>query len=218
VRGVLSEDKTALEHDVMLNDWIDFPLQSELKKVTGSDVRLENDAVLAGLGEAIFGSGKDVEVIVYHDISTGVGGAKIVSGKITEESIGIEPGHQILDIDRTILGEDIVPTLENLVSGRAVEERMGVKPADIQTDDVIWNELAGYLAQGLRNSILYWAPEMIILGGSMMTGTPCIPLDVVRKQTVIVLGDVTDSPFITLSTLKTEAGLYGALALGTQIK
>ena len=65
VRGVLSEDKTALEHDVMLNDWIDFPLQSELKKVTGSDVRLENDAVLAGLGEAIFGSGKDVEVIVW---------------------------------------------------------------------------------------------------------------------------------------------------------
>ena len=95
---------------------------------------------------------------------------------------------------------------------------MGTKPYDIPQDDIIWDELAGYLAQGLRNTILYWSPEIIILGGSMMTGDPNIPLEVVRKETVAVLDDVVSSPFITLAKLGDEAGLYGAMALAEQQK
>ena len=80
-----------------------------------------------------------------------------------------------------------MPTLENLVSGTAVEKRLGMKPYDIPQSDVIWDELAGYLAQGLRNTILYWSPEAIILGGSMIIGDPKIPLEAIRKATVEVL-------------------------------
>jgi fructokinase len=119
----------------------------------------------------------------------------------------------VLDIDRTILGEDIPPTLENLVSGRAVEDRTKTKPYDIPQDDVIWDELAGYLAQGLRNTVLYWSPEAIILGGSMITGEPNIPIEAVRRATVAVLDGVVPCPFITTAKLGDEAGLYGALAL-----
>ena len=211
MRGILSDDKTRLEHDVILSAWQFFPLVEELHDIAKAPVTLENDSALAGLGEAVCGAGQGTEVVVYHDISTGVGGAKIVGGKLDEESTGIEPGHQVLDIDRTILGDDITPTLENLISGRAVEARVGMAPNDITADDVIWVELAGYLAQGLRNSILYWSPEMIVLGGSMMTGEPCIPLDSVRKETVAVLDGVSSCPFITLGTLGQNAGLYGAM-------
>ncbi|MCU0678518.1 MAG: ROK family protein, partial [Candidatus Pacebacteria bacterium] len=162
--------------------------------------------------EAVFGAGQGVDLVVYHTISTGVGGVKIESGKIDTSSVGFEPGHQVLDIDRTILGENIQPTLENLVSGRAVEERMGVKPYEIDQADVVWDELAGYLAQGLRNTVLYWSPDMIILGGSMMVGDPKIPLDSVRRATVAVLDGVMPCPFITTAALGDEAGLHGALA------
>lgn len=211
MRGVLTEDKMRLRHDTVLSAWQNFPLAEELRDIAKTSIVIENDSAMAGLGEAVCGAGQGVDTIVYHDISTGVGGAKIVQGTLDTSSTSIEPGHQVLDIDRTILGEDVPPTLENLISGRAVEARMGMKPAEILPNDVIWDELAGYLAQGLRNSILYWSPEMIILGGSMMTGNPGIPLDVVRQQTVAVLADVAPCPFITLGTLGDYAGLYGAM-------
>lgn len=213
IRGVLNESKTGIEHDAILSNWNDFDLVAALQAVYDVPVTLENDTALAGLGEATFGSGQGIDLIVYHTISTGVGGVRVDRGVIDAASAGFEPGHQVLDIDRTILGLDIVPTLENLVSGTAVEARLGVKPYDIPQSDVIWEELAGYLAQGLRNTILYWSPEVIILGGSMMTGDPNIPLEAVRKATVAVLDGFVACPFITIAKLGDEAGLYGALAL-----
>jgi predicted NBD/HSP70 family sugar kinase len=213
IRGVLSEERRGIVHDEVLTDWVDFDVLEALEKKFSVPMYLENDAALAGLGEAHFGAGKGVDLLVYHTISTGVGGVRITEGRIDAASAGFEPGHQVLDIDRTILGEDIVPTLENLVSGTAVEKRLGTKAYDIPQEDVIWDELAGYLAQGLRNTILYWSPEAIILGGSMIIGDPKIPIESIRKATVEVLDSFVECPYITTASLGDEAGLYGALAL-----
>ncbi len=211
IRGVLRDDRLGIDHDAILSEWANVSVVDALQDHFKTKVFLENDTALAGLGEAVHGAGKGIDIVVYHTVSTGVGGVKIVNGEIDAASVGFEPGHQVLDIDRTILGEQVQPTLENLVSGRAVEERMGVKPYEIDQNDIIWDELAGYLAQGLRNTALYWSPEAIILGGSMMVGDPKIPLDSVRRATVAVLDGVVPCPFITTSELGDEAGLHGAL-------
>jgi predicted NBD/HSP70 family sugar kinase len=87
-----------------------------------------------------------------------------------------------------------------------------MKPREIPQEDMIWDELAEYLAQGLRNTILYWSPEVIILGGSMMIGTPKIPLEAVRKYTVETLNGFVDCPYITIAQLGDDAGLYGGMA------
>jgi len=128
-------------------------------------------------------------------------------------TVGFEPGHQILDVDRTILGDEISPTLENLVSGTAVENRLGIKPYDIPQTDLLWKELAGYLAQGLRNTVMYWSPEVIVLGGSMIIGDPRIEIADIRRETVEVLDGFVECPFITEAKLGDEAGLYGAMAI-----
>ena len=151
--------------------------------------------------------------MVYHTISTGVGGAKIENGKIDSYHLGFEPGKQVLDIDRTILGEDILPTLENLVSGTAVEERTGEKPYEIPQTDAIWDQLANYLAHGLRNTIFYWSPELIVLGGSMITGNPAIEIANIQKHTQNILGNEVAIPEIKKAKLGDESGLYGAMAL-----
>lgn len=213
VRGLLNEEKTGIHNDAVLRGWAHQSLVGELKKTYGDmPLWLENDTALAGLGEAVFGAGQGLDIVVYHTISTGVGGVKIEQGVIDLATNGFEPGHQVLDIDRTILGDEITPTLENLVSGTAVETRMGVKPYEIPQEDAIWDELAEYLAQGLRNTILYWSPEVIVLGGSMIVGEPKIPLEAIRKYTVAALNGFVECPFITTAALKDEAGLYGALA------
>ena len=211
IRGQLSEDRSTMHHDDILTKWQDFPLVKALREAWQCPVYLENDTAMAALGEATRGAGKDFSLVVYHTISTGVGGAKVEYGWLDDASVGFEPGHQVIDIDRTVLGPDVTPTLENLISGRAVEERTGSKPYDIPQDDVLWDTLASYLGQGLRNTILYWSPEIIVLGGSMIVGDPRIPLDAIRTYTVKALDGFTESPFITTATLGDTAGLYGAL-------
>lgn len=211
VRGRLNEEKTGLDNDLVLATWRGKSIAAELQRYANVPVFLENDSAMAGLGEAVFGAGKGLDIIAYHTVSTGVGGVKVENGQIDLASVGFEPGHQILDIDRTVLGDDIVPTLENLVSGTALAERFGVPAYDIPQDDVVWDELAEYLAQGLRNTVMYWSPEAIILGGSMILGDPAINIDSIRKYTVESIDGFVDSPLITKATLGDEAGLYGGL-------
>ncbi len=211
IRGSLNENKSEVVYDSVLSKWIDKPLTESLKKKLKTEVYLENDAALAGLGEAHFGAGKDLDIVAYHTISTGVGGAKIEYGKIDDNRTGFEPGKQVLDIDHTILGEDIEPTLENLVSGGAIEERMGVKPYDIDQSDATWDQLAMFLAHGLRNTILYWSPDVVVLGGSMVLGNPRILLDDILRHTNIVLGESTQCPLIVDARLGDKSGLYGAM-------
>lgn len=213
VRGLLNEDKTEIDNDTILKAWAKKPLTEKLSKQFKAPVYLENDTALAGLGEATQGAGESTDIVAYHSISSGVGGVRIEHGIIDEASTGFQPGHQVLDIDRTILGDEISPTLENLISGTGVETRLGTNPIDIPQSDVIWDELAEYLAQGLRNTILYWSPDVIVLGGSMILGDPKIEIEKIRKYTVEVLDGFTASPFITTGSLKDEACLYGAMTM-----
>ena len=213
LRGRLTEDKTGIENDVILTKWAGKNVVKKLKQFADVPVFIENDTAIAGVGEAVFGAGRGSEIVAYHTISTGVGGVKIEDGEIDHASSGFEPGHQILDIDRTVLGEDITPTLENLVSGTAVGERFGVKAYEIPQSDIVWDELAEYLAQGLRNTILYWSPDVIVLGGSMIVGDPAISVDAIRKYTVEVIDGFVETPLIAKAELGDHAGLFGAMAI-----
>lgn len=213
LRGRLTEDKTGIENDAILTKWAGKNVVKKLQQFADVPVFLENDTAIAGVGEAMYGAGREAEIVAYHTVSTGVGGVKIENGEIDHASTGFEPGHQILDIDRTVLGEDITPTLENLVSGTAVGERFGVKAYEIPQSDVVWDELAEYLAQGLRNTILYWSPDVIVLGGSMIVGDPAIMVDTVRKYTVEVIDGFVETPLICKAELGDHAGLFGAMAV-----
>jgi predicted NBD/HSP70 family sugar kinase len=212
-RGLLNEEKTGIQNDGPLSKWVGKSIVDALHKEFKCQVFLENDAAVAGLGEAVYGAGKGLDIVAYHTVSTGVGGVKIENGQIDHASVGFEPGKQILDIDRTILGADIEPTLENLVSGTAIETRFGMKPYEIPQSDVIWDELAEYLAQGLRNTILYWSPDAIVIGGSMVIGDPKIQIDAIRKYTVGLVENFEVAPLITEAKLGDEAGLYGGMTL-----
>lgn len=213
IRGPLNHEKTGIVSETKLLDWVGRNIVGDLTKKFGAPVYLENDTAIVGLGEAVYGAGKGHAIVAYHTVSTGVGGARIIDGKIDTATVGFEPGHQELDIDRSVLGHAVKHTLQNLISGEALEKRRGVKPYQIVQEDPVWDELAGYLAFGLKNTIVYWSPDIIVLGGSMIVGDPRIFLEDIVRHTKEVLGELVPCPPIVDASLKDEGGLYGAMAL-----
>jgi len=214
IRGPLNREKTEIVSETVLVDWIQKPLVETLSQAFSAPCYLENDAALVGLGEASVGAGKGGSIVAYYTVSTGVGGARIVDGHVDVATSGFEPGKQVVDIDRTLHPElSLTGTLEELISGEGLQKRMGKKPYEVPQEDPVWDELAGYLAYGLKNTIVYWSPDTIVLGGSMIVGDPRIMLSVVREKTEALVAGLVPCPRIVDATLKDEGGLYGACAL-----
>jgi predicted NBD/HSP70 family sugar kinase len=195
-----------------IDGWTPEKLKNDLGKVFGASVYIENDAAIVGLGEANWGAGKGFEIVAYITVSTGVGGARIIDGKIDERAIGFEPGKQIVDME-----EGFNKTLEELISGKALKERTGKHPKDI-TDEDVWDEHAKILAVGLNNIIVEWSPNCVVLGGSMITGNPSIPLDKTEKYLKEILKIFPKLPIIKKAELGDFGGLYGALAYLKNLK
>ena len=214
------------EHSMLLNApnlplWQGKPLKRELKRIFKTDVHIENDSALGGLGEAHYGAGKGIEIVAYVTVSTGVGGARIVNGVIDKNRFGFEPGHQIISVGGAhclqCSGEKIenvsVGKLRDVISGAEVERRFGKKPYDIPQDDPLWGTLARLLAVGLNNSIVHWSPDVIVLGGSMITGNPAILLSDIERHVNEIVNIFPKKPLFKMAELKDVGGLYGALAL-----
>lgn len=210
--GPLDKNKTMLVKSPHIGGWVgkDFKLKAE--QILNAPVYLENDADLATLGEANFGAGINHQIVAYLTISTGVGGGRVVNKKIDENSLGFEPGHQIIVPDGAPCNCGGKGHLESYVSGSGLLKTYQKKGEEI-TDPKVWDEVAKYLAIGLNNVTTLWSPDIIILGGAVMKS---ISLDAVRAYLKEVLTIFPQAPEIQLAKLGDPAGLYGALALITK--
>lgn len=216
IRGVLMADHSGIAHDDILTDWEGRNLVHDIGVRMNVSVILENDADIAGLGEVHFGAGKGFPIVAYLTVSTGVGGARIVEGKIDKKSRGFEPGQQVIDSDQTLCPACESRTLEDYISGTALEARFHKKPYEILQSDPVWDELAHWLAHGLKNTIVYWSPDAIVLGGSMIVGDPRILLADIQRHTEQVLDGLVPCPPIKDALLADVGGLYGAMVLLSQ--
>ncbi|MSR76153.1 MAG: ROK family protein [Candidatus Ryanbacteria bacterium] len=202
--GVIDQIQGTLVRAPHLEGWAGKPFVADLSAALGTKVLVENDAALAGLGEAIHGAGKSNTIVAYLTISTGVGGVRIVNGAIDAHRIGFEPGHQIIaHHDQSYI------TLESLVSGSGIERRLGKKPEDI-VDPAVWQEVTAKFAIGVANTILLWAPDIVVIGGALKDRLSLTTLEQHIGQIISVLPTF---PKITLASLKSAGGLYGALEI-----
>ena len=210
--GTFHREKKILTRASHLKKWEGKSIQEEIEKIFKAPVYLENDAVLAGLGEALFGAGKGHPIVGYLTVSTGVGGARIVNGAIDASVSGFEPGHQIIDLSSAVEpGRNPAGTLEGFISGSALKRHYGVSPQEI-TDKHVWEELAEYLAYGLYNSTLYWSPDIIVVGGPMVAGHPAIDLHLSTLYLKKLLASFPHMPIVAVGTLGALGGLYGGLS------
>lgn len=217
ITGVWDKNRNSLVYSPNMKGWVNKPIRKLFEEKIGAPMIVENDADVVGLGEVHYGAGIGSQICVYITISTGVGGARIINGCIDKATVGFEPGHQIINLNNIDLNNSEVysSTLEGNVSGTALEKSTGLDPRDV-VDPEIWEKLAFHSAVGIFNSILFWSPDRVVVGGSMVVGDPNISIERIKYHVENLAHFLPFIPEIKKAELGAIGGIYGALALTKQ--
>lgn len=139
--------------------WQHVHIQKDVEQIFGCPVLIENDANLAGLGEAVELENPKQEVL-YITVSTGIGGGFVTNGKIDPKFEDAEIGHMKLEYQGQL------QEWEHFASGSAIYKKYGKKASEID-DPQAWYVISRNLALGLINVIATMTPDIIIIGGGV---------------------------------------------------
>lgn len=199
--GVFNEDRTKLLKSPNLPDWEGKRISFELERVCGVEPEIFNDADLAGLGESVFGGGKEGKIVAYMTVSTGIGGGLIIDKKIQNRTFGFEPGHMIVD-------RDTKDSLQDLIGGRNLEKKYGI-PAKEITDPEVYEEITQTLGVALHNIIMLWSPDTIVMGGGISRDLDMEEIKEAIEDNMKIFPIV---PKVKRAELGSLNGIWGALA------
>ena len=205
IAGVIPHGHTVIARSPHLPDWESHDLGADLTAAFNVPTYVHNDVTVGGLGEARYGAGKGATIVAYVAVGTGVGGVRIVDGKIDRTSVGFEIGHQLLSSHTSPHIE-----WESLVSGSALFARYGKTGRELMYDP-LYHDIARDFSIGLYNTILHWSPDVVVLGGSI-----CSPGGIEAEEVTRVLSEINtilpSLPTITYASLAGTSGLMGAYA------
>lgn len=193
--------------------WENKNLAKNLTTALGIPTTVAHDASVAALGEAIHGSGKGKNPVLYFTVSTGIGAGLVINNTIFHGIINPEVGHQIINKDGPRHPGAPAGDLESQSSGSALERMYDKKSLEVEGSEE-WDKAMEWLAIGLTNSILHFSPEIVIIGGGMTKHTD-IFFSPLNKYLDKYLTYVPKIPIVP-SSLGQDNGLIGALELARQ--
>jgi len=217
--GVFNQERSALLKSPNLPGWVGYSIKKEFQEIFKSEVILENDAALAGLGEAFYGAGKGRKIVAYITLSTGFGGARIVDGKVDVNNFGFEPGNQIVDLDASLFPQSVefnpdnlaFGSIESYISGAALEFRYK-KPSWEIKESEIWSKVEKILAVGINNILVFWSPEVVVLGGGIVLDN-AISIENVENELRKTVKIFPSLPELKKAELGDKSAIYGGLVL-----
>lgn len=199
--------------------WRNVPLKEIMETKWNCPFFVDVDTNVAALGE-YSRSNLNVHKFVYLTLSTGMGGALIIDGKVDRGLMGAHPeiGHQSIPYrcqypQRVYCECGLSDCLEGLISGNAIR-RIYQKPAEQLLPDE-WEEVAYNLGQGLRNIATLYAPDLIHIGGGVAIGGG----EKLIQKAALVMQDhlrLVPPPQVRLSTLGYDTALIGALTIAKE--
>lgn len=204
IPGVISGDGTIEEPSPHLPLWRGLPFSAQIREIFGVPCEIHNDAKMAALGEAVYGAGRGVQVVGYLGFGTGIGGGRIVNGKLDVGAYGFEPGHQILNAETSA-------DFEQYASGAALQAKYGVHPVDLPRS--AYDAIVPAVAAGIYNTIAHWSPEVLILGGSLVTGKNGFDIPQIVAALEALPPLFPQLPEIRKAELGDSMALHGARAL-----
>jgi predicted NBD/HSP70 family sugar kinase len=165
------------------------PVDADLARLLGREVRLANDAHCFALSEAADGSARDGKVVFGAILGTGVGGGLVVNGALVEgrNAVGGEWGHNPLPWpvgaaeQRAVCGCGREGCIEAYLSGGALaRDHREVTGLDLPSEKIADLAASGEprakatmdrycerLARALATVINLIDPDVIVLGGGV---------------------------------------------------
>lgn len=225
-----------------LPGWLNVEITKEINRAFNTEVKLNNDANAAALGEYMFGSGKGTRNFVYITVSTGIGGGFIVDGKLYDgaNSNSAEIGHTVINFDGprcncgsfgcfeayasgTAIGkiakEELQNNSDSLISEIAGEDGIraehvfeAAKKGDKLAIKIIDNE-AYYLGIGIANIVNSMNPEVIAIGGGVSNGWDMFSEKMLETARERSIASSFEACKILKAELGENIGLLGAAAL-----
>lgn len=219
--------------------WRHFPIKRRLEKHFGLPVIVENDVNLHALGEHWKGAGQGAAHLVCVFVGTGIGAGIIMNGELYRGATFCagEIGYVVPDV--TYLGQAFrgFGCLEHLAAGFGLAQRgreailrgdgagilaragslenleamhvlMAARDGDPTARRLV-EEAQRFLALTLANITCVLNPETIVLGGGVVEAGV---LDLPQIEAWVRLA-VPEPPKIVVSSLGSDAGLLGAVAL-----
>lgn len=236
IPGPVTEDGTVL---VCVNlGWGEFNVKKEMQRLSGiENVKVNNDANVAALGEMWQGGGKGYQNIVVVTLGTGVGGGVIYGGKILTGVRGAagEIGHMTVDanepdscncgkhgcLEQFASATGIVKEAKRLLAktdkDTSLKALKNISAKDIldaaKAGDEIALELVEKLGSSLGMILSHVAavidPEAFVIGGGVSkAGT--ILTDVIKKHYEENVMIPLKGKHFNLAKLGNDAGIYGS--------
>jgi glucokinase len=239
--GPLDSDMGVAIAPPTLVGWRNVPLAALLRERLGVDVRLENDANAAALGEWRFGAGRSAQSMVFITVSTGIGGGVIADGHLLRGRRGLagEIGHMTVAAGTercacgafgcwealasgTALGREATrlvaageaAALKEIAGSDLVTARhvaQAARAGDPQALALVGKE-AQWLAVGLVNLLHLYSPERLILGGGVSELLDLMREGIERTIRERAMSAYRDVPILP-AMLGRNAGLVGAASL-----
>ncbi|PJA87102.1 MAG: hypothetical protein CO141_01175 [Candidatus Moranbacteria bacterium CG_4_9_14_3_um_filter_42_9] len=214
IAGVINKESKAVERSP------NYPQlnRTQIRKLLGSfgmheKIFCANDSEMAGLGEAVLGTGSECNSVAYLSLGTGVGGVLIENKKLNSGTKNYEPGHQIINFDTDICDRyNICGSLEAYVSGTAFKKIYKQDPITCE-DPKIWFEYGKILGVGILNITMIWNPQCVVIGGGMSEKFGMFGGGVNETLSNITFVSV---PKIKKSAFGQGSGLVGGLVLISQ--
>lgn len=229
--------RIACSHQV--SGWNDIDLAAWLAEHVKAPVRVENDANLGALGEAVLGAGKGFSPVFYTNSGSGVGGGLIVNETIYH---GAPPGEAELGHVRLAPGGPIV---EDVCSGWAVDRQIREAIANapdsalarlVRNEKVgearhlskalelgdptaqrILEKTAGALGFALSHVVHLFHPSVIVLGGGLaLLGDPWRTA-IARALPQNLMNAFKPGPEVRLAALGEDMVPTGALILAQSL-
>jgi len=129
--------------------WRQFPLAAELARSTGLPTAVEGDVRAIALAEGVFGAATKLKNYASLVVSTGVGGALVLDGRLLDGDSGNggHLGHINVVPDGRQCSCGAKGCLEAHASGWAIAEQTGASPADASPE--VRHQTAVYVGRGL---------------------------------------------------------------------
>lgn len=187
--GALNEDNSVMIDEAPnLEEWLHVPIKKLLFEKFDCPVFMDNDANIAGLGEAIYGAGKGSS-FAYCIWGTGIGGALITR-------------QNNKPIITRLNWYDYFEAWEEDCGGAKIQEYFGKSGAELSDGE--WLQIMDNFAKHLHTFIDRLHSSKIIFGGGIAIKQKNRLMEVAKKFPEVI---------IEIAELGDDAGLFGCFAL-----